>query len=73
MHLLCTYYKMNRLKYKLFCPSDNTENYDHDIAAIIVHGGTFTDGDETWNNEQAKYLSDKWKMDIYTIDFSKKA
>ena len=76
--MICESKKFNpKIKYKMFglnIISDITKkNSTMNNSAIIVHGGTFTYGDETWNNVQAKYLSDKWKMNIYTIDFSKKS
>ncbi|OGT36609.1 MAG: hypothetical protein A3F11_01220 [Gammaproteobacteria bacterium RIFCSPHIGHO2_12_FULL_37_14] len=44
-----------------------------DTAALLIHGGCFTEGDETWNCDQAQYISNKCNVDVFTIDFSKKS
>ncbi len=33
------------------------------IAALLLHGGCFTKGNENWNSEQAKYIAEK--CDLY--------
>lgn len=40
-------------------------------SLIIIHGGCFVNGDETWNLDQAKALSVAWKTNTYTLNFSK--
>jgi acetyl esterase/lipase len=46
---------------------------DSTIAALLIHGGCFTEGDETWNSDQARAISSKCNIDIFTIDFSKQS
>jgi acetyl esterase/lipase len=40
-------------------------------AVLLIHGGVFTEGDETWNAEQAESISIHCQLDVFTIDFSK--
>lgn len=40
-------------------------------AALLIHGGCFVKGDETWNSDQAKSISKNCNLDVFTLDFSK--
>ncbi|MDR3491008.1 MAG: YqiA/YcfP family alpha/beta fold hydrolase [Gammaproteobacteria bacterium] len=40
-------------------------------AALLIHGGCFTQGDETWNNEQAQSIAENCNLDVFTLNFSK--
>jgi len=40
-------------------------------AALLIHGGCFTEGDETWNADQAQSIADECDLDVYTLNFSK--
>src|SRR3990167_8246820 len=44
-----------------------------ETAALLIHGGCFTEGDETWNSDQALAISDKCNVDVFTVDFSRKS
>lgn len=39
-------------------------------AILLLHGGTFVNGDETYNSSQSKYISDKLDINVYTLGFS---
>lgn len=40
-------------------------------AALLIHGGCFTEGDETWNQDQAESIAKACDTDVFTLDFSK--
>ena len=54
-------------KFKKFSPTDE----GCERAALLIHGGCFTDGDETWNKEQADSIAKACGLDVFTLDFSK--
>jgi acetyl esterase/lipase len=39
-------------------------------AALLIHGGCFTDGDESWNSEQANSIATSCGLDVFTLNFS---
>ncbi len=59
-------YSKATIKYKKFLAESDT-------AALLIHGGCFTEGDETWNSEQAQSISSKCEIDVFTINFSKRS
>jgi acetyl esterase/lipase len=42
-------------------------------AALLIHGGCFTQGDENWNKEQAAAIAEEAELDIFTLNFSKES
>lgn len=52
---------------KLFSPSISAA----DKAILLLHGGVFTDGDESWNGAQAQSIAERCHADVYTMDFRK--
>lgn len=43
---------------------------DSNDAILLLHGGTFVNGDETYNKDQAEYFSKSLKINVYTLGFS---
>jgi acetyl esterase/lipase len=39
------------------------------VAVILIHGGCFHQGDETWNKEQAIHWVEHFDMIVLTMDF----